>query len=186
VDGTENQAGLITHRIDLSILIAGRKMTVRFLLTGLGRNRAILGLPWLIQENPDINWRDQTLQWRNDTLKTINYVAQVDNDLCWGGDSPNLTSNLSNSDFININVIENDDMNYENEYEIELSVAEYCADLESDFYNEYFINKVKPADHFNQIYRNDSNKGLLCFARDLAKLRNTNIFKVELQIAISQ
>jgi len=36
------------------------------LVTGLGKQEIILGLPWLKEENPDINWRKGTLTWREE------------------------------------------------------------------------------------------------------------------------
>ncbi|KAH7904915.1 hypothetical protein BJ138DRAFT_992633, partial [Hygrophoropsis aurantiaca] len=57
VDGTINSAGLITHYTWQTISIAEHKHRVRFLVTSLGRDPIILGLPWLRDANPDINWR---------------------------------------------------------------------------------------------------------------------------------
>jgi hypothetical protein len=35
------------------------------LVTGLGKQKIILGYPWFKQANPDINWKKRTLVWRN-------------------------------------------------------------------------------------------------------------------------
>ena len=51
------------------------------LITGLGKQSIILGLPWLVKENPDINWRAGTLQWRPTPL-----IIVEDNDDKEGGD----------------------------------------------------------------------------------------------------
>ncbi|KIJ58491.1 hypothetical protein HYDPIDRAFT_51605, partial [Hydnomerulius pinastri MD-312] len=48
VDGSPNKAGLITHYSTLFIC---------FLITDLGKEDIILGLPWLTSENPIINWK---------------------------------------------------------------------------------------------------------------------------------
>ena len=34
------------------------------LVTGLGKQKIILGFPWLNDENPDINWKNGEFKWR--------------------------------------------------------------------------------------------------------------------------
>ncbi|THG95502.1 hypothetical protein EW145_g7946 [Phellinidium pouzarii] len=61
VDGTPNQSGTITH-YTLRPLLFGNKLTLAFLLvTSLGKEDIILGLPWLKQRNPIINWKEGTI-----------------------------------------------------------------------------------------------------------------------------
>jgi hypothetical protein len=36
----------------------------QFLITGLGNQKIILGLPWLREHNLEMNWKEGTLQWR--------------------------------------------------------------------------------------------------------------------------
>jgi hypothetical protein len=43
----------------------------RFLITGLGNQKIILGLPWLREHNPEINWKEGTLQWRTTTMEEV-------------------------------------------------------------------------------------------------------------------
>ena len=64
VDGTLNKEGTIRHYVDLDVTIHGRTKPVRFYVTGLGRQKLILGLPWLQKENPLIDWAQGTLEWR--------------------------------------------------------------------------------------------------------------------------
>ena len=68
VDYTPNKNGFIMHYVDVAMEINSERSQVRFLATGLGRQKVILGLPWLIDQNPDINWRKGTLKWRKETL----------------------------------------------------------------------------------------------------------------------
>jgi hypothetical protein len=56
VDGTYNTNGQITHRVLLDTTIAGQRQMLSLLVTGIGRQSIILGLPWLIKENLDINY----------------------------------------------------------------------------------------------------------------------------------
>ena len=56
VDGTYNANRQITHQVLLDTTIAGQRQTLSLLVTGIGRQSIILGLPWLIKENLDINY----------------------------------------------------------------------------------------------------------------------------------
>ena len=71
VDGTENKKGKITSFVDLELTINEKKMMTRLLITGLGKQRIILGFPWLNEHNPDINWKTGEFTWRmnNDKWK---------------------------------------------------------------------------------------------------------------------
>jgi hypothetical protein len=37
----------------------------------LGNQKIILGLPWLREHNPEINWKEGTLQWRTTTMEEV-------------------------------------------------------------------------------------------------------------------
>jgi hypothetical protein len=47
VDGTKNKQGTILYYTDLKLQVNGKTNTKRFLITGLGNQKIILGLPWL-------------------------------------------------------------------------------------------------------------------------------------------
>ena len=64
VDGTENKRGKITKYVNLSVTIHGRTKNIKMLVTGLGKQKIILGFPWLNDENPDINWKNGEFKWR--------------------------------------------------------------------------------------------------------------------------
>lgn len=62
VDGTTNKAKEITGYI-LAFLQAGeRPEATKFLITAIGNEDIILGLPWLRRNNPSINWAANTVQ----------------------------------------------------------------------------------------------------------------------------
>ena len=65
VDGTENKKGTIRHYVDLSFTMGQKKCEERLLVTGLGKQKIILGFPWLNKHNPDINWKTGWMEWRN-------------------------------------------------------------------------------------------------------------------------
>jgi hypothetical protein len=73
VDGTPNKQGTITKYTWLDLTINRQTWTHNLLVTGLGKQKNILGYPWFKQTNPDINWKECTLTWwtKQDERKPI-------------------------------------------------------------------------------------------------------------------
>ena len=69
VDGTENKRGTIKECVNLNLEINGRRRRTTLLVTGLGKERIILGFPWLNEHNPDINWTTGKFSWRQKEKK---------------------------------------------------------------------------------------------------------------------
>jgi aspartyl protease len=67
VDGTEIKRGKITTFIDLNLTINKKTTKTRLLVTGLGKQRIILGFPWLNEQNPNIDWKTRKITWRTHT-----------------------------------------------------------------------------------------------------------------------
>ena len=65
VDGMENKHGRITHFTFVDLIIHERTTRTRLLISGLGKQKAILGFPWLNEQNPNINWKTGDFEWRN-------------------------------------------------------------------------------------------------------------------------
>jgi len=65
VDGTENKRGTIKSFVDLDLTIFGKRGNTRLFVTGLGKQKIILGFPWLNEHNPEINWKTGEFSWRN-------------------------------------------------------------------------------------------------------------------------
>ena len=63
VDGTENKKGMIKNYVNLQFSLNGKEFQERFYVTGLGKQKIILGLPWLKRHNPEINWQTGKLKW---------------------------------------------------------------------------------------------------------------------------
>ena len=59
VDGMENKKGKITSFVDLKLTINGQTNGTWLLVTGLGKQRVILGFPWLNKHNPIIDWKTE-------------------------------------------------------------------------------------------------------------------------------
>ena len=64
VDGTINKKGTIENYVDLEFEIDSRKFKERFYVTGLGRQKIILGFPWLKKYNPTIDWKTGKIKWK--------------------------------------------------------------------------------------------------------------------------
>jgi hypothetical protein len=64
VDGTENKKGKITSFVELELTVNNKPIMTRLLVTGLGKQRIILGFPWLNEHNPNINWKTGEFNWR--------------------------------------------------------------------------------------------------------------------------
>jgi hypothetical protein len=71
MNGTKNKQETIQYYTDLNLQINGKTNTERFLITGLGNQKIILGLPWLREHNPKINWKEGTLQWETTTMEEV-------------------------------------------------------------------------------------------------------------------
>ncbi len=61
VDGTHNQDGAISHFTNLQVHMGTETKVLHFLITNLGRDKVILGYPWLTTFEPIIHWKDATL-----------------------------------------------------------------------------------------------------------------------------
>ena len=67
-DGTENKTGMIWSYVDLEFAVDKQKFTERLYVTGLGRQKIILGFPWLNKHNPKINWKTGKMEWNKFVL----------------------------------------------------------------------------------------------------------------------
>jgi len=56
VDGTLNEAGSITEVVDLILRYQNHSEQTLFTVTGLGKQKLILGHSWLWKHNPEIDW----------------------------------------------------------------------------------------------------------------------------------
>lgn len=73
-DGSENEQGQITDCTWIHTKIGDQMTLLRLWLTNLGGNKMILGLPWLKEHNPSINWREGTV--RIDPKERKRFIAQ--------------------------------------------------------------------------------------------------------------
>jgi len=67
IDGTTNTAGRITHYVQLELLlpgVGGHKSKTMFAVTEIDDQDLIIGIDWLIQHNPYINWKEGTITFK--------------------------------------------------------------------------------------------------------------------------
>ncbi|CAK5267993.1 unnamed protein product [Mycena citricolor] len=62
-DNTKNISGWITHYVNLRIRIGPHVETRTFLLMCLGKARIFIGLDWLTEHNPEVDWQEQTMRF---------------------------------------------------------------------------------------------------------------------------
>ena len=63
VDGTENKKGTIKYFASLEFSLKEKNFKEQFYVTGLGKQKVILGFPWLKKSNLEINWQTSKLKW---------------------------------------------------------------------------------------------------------------------------
>ena len=61
-NGSENKAGTITHCTVLRVKMNGREKLQTFFITDLERDPILLGWPWFLHFNPEIDWTSRTVK----------------------------------------------------------------------------------------------------------------------------
>ena len=56
VDGMVNAGGAITHQVEYNMFFKGYVERARMDVCNLGKTEVILGMPWLVVHNLEINW----------------------------------------------------------------------------------------------------------------------------------
>jgi len=56
MDGTVNVGEAITHQVECNMFFKGHIERVRMDVCNLGKTEVILGMPWLVAHNPEIDW----------------------------------------------------------------------------------------------------------------------------------
>ena len=56
VDGTVNVGGAIMYQVECNMFFKGHVERVRMDVCNLGKTEVILGMPWLVAHNPEIDW----------------------------------------------------------------------------------------------------------------------------------
>jgi hypothetical protein len=70
LDGSTTKIGRVWHKVHLKFQCQGLPTSADFLVCPIGNNQVILGMPWLRDQNPSIDWKEQTI-----TLAESGWVA---------------------------------------------------------------------------------------------------------------
>jgi hypothetical protein len=62
VDRTENRLGRVDKFCRLNVGVGSNRQMQTFFITNLGKDRIILGYPWLEHFNPQLNWKAGVLE----------------------------------------------------------------------------------------------------------------------------
>jgi hypothetical protein len=64
MDGTENKWGTISSYMNLKFKLRDQMFNKQFYVTGLEKQKVILGFPWLHKHNQIINWKGGEITWK--------------------------------------------------------------------------------------------------------------------------
>jgi len=62
INGSDNSRGAITHEAEANVYYKGHIKRVRMDVCELGKVDMILGIPWLVVHNPEINWKTKEVK----------------------------------------------------------------------------------------------------------------------------
>ena len=62
IDGTTNKAGALTDFIELEMTIGEHANSQMFAITNIGYDDVIIGIDWLREHNPEIDWAEGTVR----------------------------------------------------------------------------------------------------------------------------
>src|SRR6266567_687496 len=80
VDGTQNIAGKIMHKTRVKYQIGNQDFDKWFLITKLGDQSMILGMPWLRDHNPRIDWQENVIKlidWEKERGHSLQSITQI-------------------------------------------------------------------------------------------------------------
>ena len=69
-DKSVNKQGLITHRVKGHFIVNRKKLPTYWYVADIGKDDALIGMPWMRQYNPEIDWetghitiKDAKIKW---------------------------------------------------------------------------------------------------------------------------
>jgi len=62
VDGMVNAGGAIMHQIEYNMFFKGHMERAKIDVYNLGKTKIILGIPWLVAHNPEIDWKKKEVK----------------------------------------------------------------------------------------------------------------------------
>ena len=79
VNRTVNKKKTIKSYVDLELKIGLKNFKEQFYVTGLGKQRIILGFPWLRKHNPKIDWNTGKIEWELQKLDFRKWCGKKEN-----------------------------------------------------------------------------------------------------------
>jgi hypothetical protein len=64
IDRTEDKQGTISSYMNLEFKLGDQTFKEQFCVTGLGKQKIILGFSWLYKHNPIIDWKKEEITWK--------------------------------------------------------------------------------------------------------------------------
>ena len=133
VDGTENKKGMIKNYVDLQFSINRKDLQEWFYVTGLGKQKVILGLPWLRKHNLEINWQTGKLEWQTwSNLKRF-FIFKKKEETPKSNPPPTMMEEVDEEEFMNrmINILDTNE--------------EYVLETIQEYHQGIWINKTNMA-----------------------------------------
>jgi len=62
MDGTYNSGGAIIYEVEVNVYYKSHVERMRMDICDLGRTEVLLGMPWLVVYNPEINWKTEEVK----------------------------------------------------------------------------------------------------------------------------
>ncbi len=75
MDGTLNKKDTIMSYVEADLKIGQRIKQTRLYVTRLGKQKVILGFPWLQDENPTVDWKSGEIQWKKQERRRLGQKA---------------------------------------------------------------------------------------------------------------
>ena len=81
IDESPNKNGPIRFHTWLPTKINGKTISTRFLISNLGKEDVILGLPWLDKINPEVDWTNKSLKIVLNRIKKLTTQQAIDKEI---------------------------------------------------------------------------------------------------------
>ena len=68
-DDSVNSMGTITHRVEGTFNLHGKKLPTNWYVADIGRDDVLFGMPWIRKYNPNIDWESGRITFKSDIIK---------------------------------------------------------------------------------------------------------------------
>ncbi|KAJ8456138.1 hypothetical protein ONZ51_g12256 [Trametes cubensis] len=68
-DDSVNSMGTITHRVEGTFNLHGKKLPTNWYVADIGRDNVLFGMPWIHKYNPNIDWESGHITFKSDIIK---------------------------------------------------------------------------------------------------------------------